>query len=549
MLRIFSLALELVRKQHQVLQATNCITPVVRDLFDSLVRQVEGDKEVGWNDNTHLQDSLCNISVSSFSQTHQDLFDNIVKYNSPIRPSSTAAHNSHRYSSPTIAASLGILTNSTLGFSKNTAVNHPLSNRKMATPPLSSNPLPPQKDSDTASSSSSNSPTHNSLTAHIKERKNVKKPPSSMSTITIPFAPPPRPQRSFSTSALTSQPKPKSPPITANTSGHRNGISTPPKGPIDLAQLTSISNITYMKTTNGFDDNFIDVSSRGSSSSRNNLPPTYSKTFYLTPKGQRLPAPSTTPQSNKPFHYPLPPHQSFNPYPNGHHPVPSPVRGKIPLNQCLTFNESPILPPPLPPPDILPELKSPFVSNPLYISHCPLPPPNLPAPRTPSGIPQPVMSSLSDETTASDMSIDANPMNVTYTKAKRPQNISKKENPHNGSGKHNTIASIFKSSREKKNKKQGGVGVASKAPLASQNTNEPVEKKQPPSYLALTKSAAIKRVYQQPSSTTIDNNHKVVQKENQPLSTRMTHSLKGRHKLQSNRMATTSRGLTVSNVA
>ena len=106
-LRVFVLALELVRKQYQLLQATNCLTPVVRDLFDTLVKHIDGEKEVNWATNQELQDSLCNISVSTFSSSHQVLFDSIVSNSSPLRKLDTA-----RYSSPTNSASLGILSTS-----------------------------------------------------------------------------------------------------------------------------------------------------------------------------------------------------------------------------------------------------------------------------------------------------------------------------------------------------------------------------------------------------------------------------------------------------
>lgn len=144
------LALELVRKQYQLLQATNCLTPVVRDLFDSLVRHIDGEKEVNWATNQELQDSLCNISVSTFSSSHQVLFDSIVSNSSPLRKLDTA-----RYSSPTNSASLGILSTSKVPTTTNPVkpvaltiqspspspssqnkglTSHPLSNRLVAPP-------------------------------------------------------------------------------------------------------------------------------------------------------------------------------------------------------------------------------------------------------------------------------------------------------------------------------------------------------------------------------------------------------------------------------
>ena len=151
-LRVFVLALELVRKQYQLLQATNCLTPVVRDLFDSLVRHIDGEKEVNWATSQELQDSLCNISVSTFSSSHQVLFDSIVSHSSPLRKLDTA-----RYSSPTNSASLGILSTSKVPTTTNPVkpvtltiqtpspspstqnkglTSHPLSNRLVAPTPV-----------------------------------------------------------------------------------------------------------------------------------------------------------------------------------------------------------------------------------------------------------------------------------------------------------------------------------------------------------------------------------------------------------------------------
>lgn len=110
--RILTQCLELINKQYQLLEATNSSTPLIHDLYDNVVKQIEGDKEVGWfdqnaaaNDDNDFHD----ISVSSFAPTHQALMDTIIAHSSPFRKSGHLNGNS-RYSSPINAASLGLLT-------------------------------------------------------------------------------------------------------------------------------------------------------------------------------------------------------------------------------------------------------------------------------------------------------------------------------------------------------------------------------------------------------------------------------------------------------
>ncbi len=154
--RILRQSLELVSKQYQVLQATKCSTPVIHDLYNGLVRQIEGEKEVGWT-MEHTHDSLHDVSVSSFAPTHQALMDTIIAHSSPLRK---VGNTGSRYSSPINAASLGLLTVSNesvvtmptspkspfFQFSVNQSC-HPLSNRLVAIPEQS----PPSRVGDTSS--------------------------------------------------------------------------------------------------------------------------------------------------------------------------------------------------------------------------------------------------------------------------------------------------------------------------------------------------------------------------------------------------------------
>ena len=156
--RVLRQSLELVSKQYQVLQATKCSTPVIHDLYNGLVRQIEGEKEVGWT-MEHTHDSLHDVSVSSFAPTHQALMNTIIAHSSPLRKVNRSNTGS-RYSSPINAASLGLLTVSNksvvtmptspkspfLQFSDNQSC-HPLSNRLVATPEQSA----PFKVEDTSS--------------------------------------------------------------------------------------------------------------------------------------------------------------------------------------------------------------------------------------------------------------------------------------------------------------------------------------------------------------------------------------------------------------
>lgn len=116
---------------------------------------------MAWS-NSATEDSLCNVSVSSFTATHQALFDTIVSHNSPLKKSSTHPSVGSRYSSPISSASLGILTTGNVETQCNNGekergrgkaregeggggevkkTGHPLSERRVATPADERKPL------------------------------------------------------------------------------------------------------------------------------------------------------------------------------------------------------------------------------------------------------------------------------------------------------------------------------------------------------------------------------------------------------------------------
>lgn len=115
---------------------------------------------MAWS-NSATDDSLCNVSVSSFTATHQALFDTIVSHNSPLKKSSSHPSVGSRYSSPISSASLGILTTGNVETQCNNGekergrgkaregegggevkkTGHPLSERRVATPADERKPL------------------------------------------------------------------------------------------------------------------------------------------------------------------------------------------------------------------------------------------------------------------------------------------------------------------------------------------------------------------------------------------------------------------------
>ena len=591
-----------MRKQYQLLQATNCITPVVKDLFDTLVRQIEGDKEVIWNDNADpLQDSLCNISVSSFSQTQQTLFDTIVKYSSPHR-------NGSRYSSPPKSASLGILTCSGIPpasvpaeersqsvmsapipspvVNRTIVKPHPLSTCRIAPSPSQSptycqspggslagkvlsmpvtsprrkkrvvfSPSPSadeeyNEENNEGADDKGEVAGHDVTLAKIRERHNMaEKPLPPVRKIAVPInTPAPRTQRSFSTSALVTTvakkevPNPPNKPlVTINSSENRNMVSatttsTRPNGTrIDLAQLTSITNsqINVVETSsssvaiNGFEDNFVNsptVYTRKPSGALSlQLPitptnkhggtPVFPKVFCLTPNGQKLPIPATTPQSprQKVFYYPQP-YSNFSPIGGVGHikPVPSP---RYNLTQCKTSLDystdgSPTHKIKSELTKSLPERKNNSLSNPLYISHT-VPPPTTP---TTSKDQKLSVSKSIYQSDHEDLSDDGScdKLNSTYIVSKSSTNkdtSTSRLSPSRLSKKESTISSIFKG-KDKKTKRPPLV----KPLITIDNSNSTnsttteqfdnhsysslssVGEKKQPSYLSLTKSAASKRV-------------------------------------------------------
>ena len=168
--RILTLSLELVSKQFQLLQATNCSTPVVHDLYTNLFRQIEGEKEVGWLDKTH-DNSLHDMTVSSFAPTHQALMETIIAHNSPLRSST--------YTSPMNSASLGLLTVSASSSLPSKGIPTPLSPRS----PISSfgrvSPAHPLTNRLIATTDQNNSLAGRMLTTPIKSPRTSSSTPIS----------------------------------------------------------------------------------------------------------------------------------------------------------------------------------------------------------------------------------------------------------------------------------------------------------------------------------------------------------------------------------
>ena len=177
------LSLQLVRRQHAMLRASNALAPSLQETYDTLVSLAEGDKGVAWADQS--VESLHDLSVA---ESQQALFESFLVHASPrgrnVNPYGT--------NSPSIAASLGILTSTTAssqvtvsssGTSTNTVVRdskavHPLFAKvdaPIAPSPLSQSvqsrwqpkgtpvriPNKPRKPTPTDDSSSSNGSTYN----------------------------------------------------------------------------------------------------------------------------------------------------------------------------------------------------------------------------------------------------------------------------------------------------------------------------------------------------------------------------------------------------
>ena len=88
-----------------MLRANSALTGNLRDMYDSLVRLAEGEKEVAWADQS--TDNLHDTSASSLGQSQLALIDSFVSHASPA---SRKRWREQRSTSPSVATSLGILT-------------------------------------------------------------------------------------------------------------------------------------------------------------------------------------------------------------------------------------------------------------------------------------------------------------------------------------------------------------------------------------------------------------------------------------------------------
>ena len=123
-----------------MLRASNALTPNLHQTYDTLVRLAEGDKGVAWADQS--MESLHDVSLA---ESQQALYESFLVHASPARRNI----NPCGANSPSIAASLGILTTTTTSTQATASSNevsspapqisklaHPLSERKskMGTP-------------------------------------------------------------------------------------------------------------------------------------------------------------------------------------------------------------------------------------------------------------------------------------------------------------------------------------------------------------------------------------------------------------------------------
>ncbi|XP_003387534.1 PREDICTED: kinesin-like protein KIF18A [Amphimedon queenslandica] len=497
--KVFLLTLELVRKQYQLLQATNCLTPVVRDLFDSLTRQIDGEKEVLWANSTITDDSLCNVSVSSFTATHQALFDTIVSHSSPIKKGNTAGS---RYSSPTSSASLGILTRSSDPFESETMRNregsggrkvsqqHPLSERRVAVSGKKSTESVQSSDSSISAGSCkvlstmatspskkkrvlfspSPAPSDNEDDNH--EKPIIKRTTQIKSQNDAPSA---AKKSHLNLAQLTSISKPYPP--------SRSSLSPAPPLPAHAPTIRSLPSFS----NNCFEDNFVQRPPESPvTPSNRQATPTQAIPFCVSSGGFKLPLPRTTPtsdiKSRTPFNYPPPPLAApyFSPAPHQHYAPPtfnnplSLSNSLTPPMQCVASLNYNVDTPPVPRP---PDKRSTenFVSNPIY------------------------MTSIH----SNDITTDEDSLNTTYIITKET-----------GSGRSHPLAVPNKLSLNSIHQK-GGVGGVAGMRGARKNKKSPVKvpirplaelstssnefnssgdiNKPQPRYLSLTKSAAIKR--------------------------------------------------------
>ena len=85
-----------------MLRASNALTPNLHQTYNTLVRLAEGDKGVAWADQS--MESLHDVSLA---ESQQALYESFLVHASPARRNIDPCG----ANSPSIAASLGILTN------------------------------------------------------------------------------------------------------------------------------------------------------------------------------------------------------------------------------------------------------------------------------------------------------------------------------------------------------------------------------------------------------------------------------------------------------
>lgn len=120
-----------------MLRASNSLTSTLQEMFDNFVHIAQGDKGVAWADQNMTQqsvnNSLMDVSTSSFSRTQLAIFDNFVSHASPIHK--TTEMQAGSFNVGDFSATFGILS-STVPHSNHIArcnITSP------ATPPNSTN--------------------------------------------------------------------------------------------------------------------------------------------------------------------------------------------------------------------------------------------------------------------------------------------------------------------------------------------------------------------------------------------------------------------------
>ena len=471
-------------------------------MFDSLTRQIDGEKEVLWASNTITHDSLCDVSVSSFTATHQALFDTIVSHSSPIKKGYTAGS---RYSSPTSSASLGILTRSSeLESARNRDVGgvgrkvsqHPLAERRVA---VSGNKSTESVQSNESSNSTGSCKVLSTPVSSSSKKKRVlfspspgqsddeddvdhEKPIVKSTTLNKPQTDAAGVRKGhLNLAQLTSISKPNYPPSCPSPPlsslplfpGPPPPPHAPPPHAPTIRSLPSFSN-------NCFEDNFVQRAPQSPVTPGNRqTTPTQVMPFCVTSGGFKLPLPRTTPtsdiKSHTPFNYPPPPLSApyFSPSAHQHYAPPtfnnpsSLSNSLTPPMQCVTSLNYNVDTPPAPrPPD-----KRSTDSNPIY---------------------NPIyMKSI-------EPSADEDRLNTTYTVTKETGRAHPLAVPNklglNSVHQKGGVGGVAGMRGVRKNKKSPvKVPVRPLVELSNEyNSSGDVNKPQP-RYLSLTKSAAIKR--------------------------------------------------------